>query len=70
MPGHTGGMAGIEGHIDVEGEMAFIELALRARGLQVDADAMARTRRMLLGTLTLEQAKAEIAAKYDRRPSC
>jgi hypothetical protein len=59
-------MAGRERRIDVEGEVAFIELAFRARGLQVDADAIDRIRRVLQGTLTRDQARAEIAAKYGR----
>jgi hypothetical protein len=62
-------MAGSKRRIDVEGEVAFIELALRARGLQVDADAIDRVRRMLQGTLTRNQARAEIAVKYGRRLS-
>ncbi|WIB72561.1 hypothetical protein [Curtobacterium sp. MCBD17_026] len=40
-------MAAGEEQVDLENEMAFIDLALRARGLQVDADAMGRVSRML-----------------------
>ncbi|MCE0459696.1 hypothetical protein [Curtobacterium flaccumfaciens] len=59
-------MVGSERRFDVENEVAFIELALRARELQVDADAIDRVRRMLQGTLTRNQARAEIVAKYRR----
>jgi hypothetical protein len=62
-------MAESERRIDVEGEVTFIELALRARGIQVDPDTIARVRRILRGTLTREQARAEIAAKYGRHLS-
>ncbi|WIB63558.1 MULTISPECIES: hypothetical protein [unclassified Curtobacterium] len=50
-------MASNESRIDVEGEVAFIELALRARGLQVDADAIERVRRVLQGALSRDQAR-------------
>jgi hypothetical protein len=62
-------MVGREHRIDVEGEVVFIELAFRARGLQVDADAIERVRRVLQGTLSRDQARAEIAVKYGRRLS-
>jgi hypothetical protein len=62
-------MAGRERRIDVEGEVAFIELAFRARGVEVDADAIDRVRRVLQGTLSRDLARAEIAVKYGRRLS-
>ncbi|WP_146244080.1 MULTISPECIES: hypothetical protein [unclassified Curtobacterium] len=62
-------MASNESRIDVEGEVAFIELALRARGLQVDADAIERVRRVLQGALSRDQARREIVAKYGRPAS-
>ncbi|WIE75194.1 hypothetical protein [Curtobacterium sp. MCSS17_007] len=51
-------------HINVSSDFAFIESVLQARGLHVDADALQRVERMLQGTLSRDQARAEIAAKY------
>lgn len=50
----------------VEDELTFLEVALRGQGAGVAADAFTRARRVLDGTLTPDEARAQIAAKYDR----
>lgn len=49
----------------VDDQLTILEGALRAHGISVDADAFARARCVLDGSLTREQARAQIAAKYD-----
>lgn len=46
-------------------ELTFLEVALRAQGAGVEAEAFTRARQVLDGTLTPEEARAQIAAKYD-----
>lgn len=50
--------------VDVEQTMAMIEKVQQLGGHFPDAEALGRARRILEGTLTYEQARAEIAAKY------
>ncbi len=57
-------MDGRRGWNGAENALAFVELALRTRGVRVEADALQRAHRVLNGTLTREQAREEIAAKY------
>ncbi|MCM3522209.1 MULTISPECIES: hypothetical protein [unclassified Curtobacterium] len=49
----------------MDDQLTILEGALRAHGISVDADAFARARCVLDGSLTREQARAQIAAKYD-----
>ncbi|WP_420367096.1 hypothetical protein [Curtobacterium sp. L1-20] len=58
-------MAANEGrNVDVEREMALIEKAQQLGGHFPNAEALGRARRILEGTLTVEQARAEVAAKH------
>lgn len=57
---------GRKGWAGVEDKLMFVELALRAQGVRVDPDALTRVRRIMDGSLTREQARSEIAAKYGR----
>lgn len=52
------------GQVGPDDTMAFVGLALRARGEHVGAGALSRVRRMLDGSLTREQARREIAVEY------
>ncbi|WP_439689788.1 hypothetical protein ACRQ4C_01430 [Curtobacterium sp. SP.BCp] len=54
--------------LNVEAEVAFLELAMRSRGFTPNADALSRVRRMLTGTLTLDAARAEVLRKYGHGP--
>ena len=62
--GEHQGMIGEGQGVDVEQAMAMIEKCQQLGGHFPDADALGRARRMLEGTLTYEEARAEIAAKY------
>jgi hypothetical protein len=50
--------------IDVEQEMALVEKAQQLAGHFPDAEALGRARRILEGTMTEDEARAEVAAKY------
>jgi hypothetical protein len=50
--------------IDVEQELALIEKAQQLAGHFPDAEALSRARGILEGTLTEDEALAEVAAKY------
>lgn len=50
--------------IDVEQEMALIEKGQQLAGHFPDAEALGRARRILEGTLSPEDARAEVAAKH------
>lgn len=50
--------------IDVEQEMALIEKGQQLAGHFPDAKALGRARRLLEGTLSLEDARAEVASKH------
>jgi len=50
--------------VDVEQEMALVEKGQQLAGHFPDAEALGRARRILEGTLSPEDARAEVAAKY------
>lgn len=50
--------------IDVEQEMALVEKGQQLAGHFPDAEALGRARRILEGTLSPEDARAEVAAKH------
>lgn len=50
--------------IDVEQEMALVEKAQQLAGHFPNAEALGRARRILEGTMTEDEARAEVAAKY------
>ncbi|MBF4595634.1 antitoxin VbhA family protein [Curtobacterium flaccumfaciens] len=50
--------------VDVEQEMALVEKGQQLAGHFPDAEALARARRILEGTLSPEDARAEVAAKH------
>lgn len=50
--------------IDVEQEMALVEKAQQLAGHFPDAEALGRARGILEGTMTEDEARAEVAAKY------
>jgi hypothetical protein len=50
--------------IDVDQEMALVEKAQQLAGHFPDAEALGRARRILEGTMTEDEARAEVAAKY------
>ena len=50
--------------VDVEQEMALVEKGQQLAGHFPDAEALGRARRILEGTLSPEDARAEVAAKH------
>lgn len=50
--------------IDVEQEMALVEKGQQLAGHFPNAEALGRARRILEGTLSPEDARAEVAAKH------
>lgn len=50
--------------VDVEQEMALVEKGQQLAGHFPDAEALGRARRILEGTLSPEEARAEVAAKH------
>lgn len=54
--------------VNVEDELAFLELAMRAQGFTPDTEALARVRRMLAGELTRDEARSEVFRKYNSAP--
>lgn len=50
--------------IDVEQEMALVEKGQQLAGHFPNAEALGRARRILEGTLSPEEARAEVAAKH------
>ncbi|WP_434181439.1 hypothetical protein RI685_16495 (plasmid) [Clavibacter michiganensis] len=50
--------------VDVEQGMALVEKAQRLAGHFPNAEALGRARRVLEGTTTEDEARAEVAAKY------
>lgn len=50
--------------IDVDQEMAMIEKGQQLAGHFPDAEALGRARRILEGTLSADDARAEVAAKH------
>ncbi|SDZ48329.1 hypothetical protein [Herbiconiux ginsengi] len=52
--------------LDPDREMAMVEKGQQLAGHFPDAEALERGRRVLDGDLTVEEARAEIAAKYSR----
>lgn len=50
--------------VDVEQEMALVEKGQQLAGHFPDAEALRRARRILEGTLSPEDARAEVAAKH------
>ena len=50
--------------IDVEQEMALVEKAQQLAGHFPNEEALGRARRILEGTMTEDEARAEVAAKY------
>ena len=50
--------------IDVEQEMALVEKGQQLAGHFPNAEALDRARRILEGTLSPEDARAEVAAKH------
>ena len=50
--------------IDVEQEMALVEKGQQLAGHFPNAEALSRARRILEGTLSPEDARAEVAAKH------
>jgi hypothetical protein len=53
--------------IDVEQEMAMIEKGQQLAGHFPDTEALGRARRILEGTMTGDEAMAELDAKYGFR---
>ncbi|MBF4577487.1 hypothetical protein [Frondihabitans sp. VKM Ac-2883] len=50
--------------IDVDQEMAMVEKGQQLAGHFPDAEALGRARRILEGTLSADDARAEVAAKH------
>jgi hypothetical protein len=50
--------------VDVEQEMALVEKGQQLAGHFPSAEALGRARRILEGTLSPEDARAEVAAKH------
>lgn len=50
--------------LDVEQEMALVEKGQQLAGHFPNAEALGRARRILEGTLSPEDARAEVAAKH------
>jgi len=50
--------------VDVEQEMALVEKGQQLAGHFPNAEALGRARRILEGTLSPEDARAEVAAKH------
>ena len=50
--------------VDVEQEMALVEKGQQLAGHFPDAEALGRARRILEGTLSPKDARAEVAAKH------